>query len=61
MNEKITLPPEGVESIETIEDILTMTVAEKRELLRWWKDKKARESKPGRGGKRQTSGKFESA
>ena len=51
MNRKIMFPPESVESIETIEDILTMTVAEKRELLRWWKDKKARESKPGCGGK----------
>lgn len=61
MNRKITLPPEGVESIETIEDILAMTVAEKRELLRWWKERKAIEAKPGRGGKRQTSGKFEPA
>ncbi len=61
MNRKIMFPPESVESIETIEDILTMTVAEKRELLRWWKDKKARESKPSHGGKRQPNGKFESA
>ena len=61
MYKRNALPLSGVEGIETIEDILTMTVAENRELLRWWKDKKARESKPGRGGKRQTSGKFESA
>lgn len=51
MNKRNALPLSGVEGIETIEDILAMTVAEKRELLRWWKDKKARESKPGCGGK----------
>ena len=51
MNKRNALPPEGVESIETIEDILAMSEDEKRELLRWWKDKKARESKPGCGGK----------
>ena len=45
MNKKTTLPPEGVGGIETIEDILAM----------------AREAKSGRGGKRQPSGKFESA
>lgn len=61
MNKKTTLPPDGAKGIETLEDILAMTKDEKRELLRWWKEKEAREAKPGRGGKRHTSGKFESA
>ncbi len=58
MNKKTTLPLEG---IETLEDILAMTVAEKREILRLLKERKAREAKPSHGGKRQTSGKFKSA
>lgn len=61
MNKKTTLPPDGAKGIETIEDILAMSEDEKRELLRLRKERKAREAKPGRGGKRQTSGKFESA
>lgn len=61
MNKKTTLPPEGVGGIETIEDILAMAKDEKREILRLWKERKAREVKSGRGGKRQPSGKFESA
>lgn len=58
VNEVITLPPEG---IKTIEDILAMAEAEKSELLQLWKEKKARAAKPSHGSKRQPSGKFESA
>ena len=61
MNKRNALPPEGVESIETTEDILAMAKDEKREILRLWKERKAREAKSGRGGKRQPSGKFASA
>ena len=61
MNKRNAWPPEGVESIETTEDILAMAKDEKREILRLWKERKAREAKSGRGGKRQPSGKFESA
>jgi len=51
MNEKITLPPDCAKGIETLDDILAMTIDEKRELLRLWEGRKAREAKPGRGGK----------
>lgn len=61
MNKKTTLPPDSAKGIETIEDILAMAKDEKREILRLWKERKAREAKSGRGGKKQTSGKFESA
>lgn len=61
MNKKTTLPPDGAKGIETLEDILAMTIDEKRELLRLWKERKAREAKPGRGDRRQASGKLESA
>lgn len=50
MNKKTALPLEG---IETLEDILAMAKDEKREILRLWKERKAREAKSGRGGKRQ--------
>lgn len=39
MNRRIMFPPEGVEGIETIEDILAMSEDEKRELLRLWKER----------------------
>lgn len=47
MNKKTTLSPEGVESIETIEDILALTEAEKGELLRWWKERQQTAEKCG--------------
>lgn len=47
MNKKTTLPPDGAKGIETIEDILAMTVAEKRELLRWWKERQQTAQKCG--------------
>lgn len=47
MNKRNALPPESVESIETIEDILEMTVAEKRELLRLWKERQQTAQKCG--------------
>lgn len=47
MNKKATLPPEGVEGIETIEDILALTETEKRELLRWWKERQQTAQKCG--------------
>lgn len=46
MNEKITLTPEALESVKDIEDlkyILALTEAEKRELLRLWKERKHHE------------------
>ena len=46
MNKRNALPPEGVESIETTEDILAMAKDEKREILRLWKERKAREATP---------------
>ena len=47
MNKKTTLPPDGVEGIKALEDILAMTEEEKRELLRLWKERQQTAQKCG--------------
>lgn len=47
MNRRIMFPPEGAEGIKALEDIIALTETEKRELLRWWKERKQTAQKCG--------------